>query len=77
MEKNTKKKLPFLDRYVILSLSVLITYYITAVVYQFITHEELSPTLTTAVSGAFGGELLMLCVIKKGKLKKEGTSNDI
>lgn len=77
MEKNTKKKLPFMDRYVILCLSVLIIYYTIAVVYQFITHEELSPTLTTAVTAAFSGELLQLCVIKKGKLKKEGTTNDI
>ena len=68
--KKTKRKLPALDRYVIFSLSALIIYTITSIVYQFISNEELSPTLTVAFFAAFGGELLSLAMIKRLKLKK-------
>ena len=64
------KKLPALDKYVIFSLSVLIIYTLIAIIYQFIFREELSPTLTVAVYGGFSGELFMLCMIKRLKLKK-------
>ena len=73
--KPKKKKLPALDRYVIFSLAALILFTLVAIVYQFITKEELSSTLITCFFGAFGGELFMLCMIKRLKLKG-GTDHD-
>lgn len=70
-----KKKLPALDRYVIFSLAALILFTLVAIVYQFITKEELSSTLITCFFGAFGGELFLLCMIKRLKLKG-GTDHD-
>ena len=67
--RRKKKKVPALDKYVIFSLSALILFTITTIVYQFYTKEELSSTLITCFFAAFGGELLMLCMIKRLKLK--------
>lgn len=66
-----KKKISDMDKYVMLSLTVIIMYTIAAVIYQFITGQELSPSLTVGVYGAFSGELLMLCLIKKFKLQSK------
>lgn len=74
--KIKKKRLPALDRYVIFSLSALIAFTITSIVYQFITEQEMSPTLITCFFSAFGGELLMLCLIKRLKLKKGSEEGD-
>lgn len=73
--RRKKKKVPALDKYVIFSLSALILFTITTIVYQFITKEELSSTLITCFFGAFGGELFLLCMIKRLKLKG-GTDHD-
>ena len=64
-----KKKLPALDKYVIFSLTVLIIFTIVSFVYQFITQQEISATLTTCFFAAFGGELLSLAMIKRLKLQ--------
>lgn len=63
------KKLTGLDKYVIFSFTVLIFYTIAEFVCSTITdiHHD---TLTTALYGAFGGELLLCAVIKKYKLKR-------
>lgn len=73
--RRKKKKVPALDKYVIFSLSALILFTITTIVYQFYTKEELSSTLITCFFAAFGGELLMLAMIKRLKLKG-GTDHD-
>lgn len=73
--RRKKKKVPALDKYVIFSLSALILFTITTIVYQFYTKEELSSTLITCFFAAFGGELFMLCMIKRLKLKG-GTDHD-
>ena len=65
-----KKKLSALDKYVIFSLSALIIFTIVAIVTQFVTNEELSSTLITCFFASFGGELLMLAMIKRLKLQK-------
>ena len=65
-----------LDKYVIFSLSALIIFTITAIVYQFITQQELSTTLISCFFASFGGELLMLCMIKRLKIKKGDTDNE-
>lgn len=67
--RRKKKKVPALDKYVIFSLSALILFTVTTIVYQFYTKEELSSTLITCFFAAFGGELLMLAMIKRLKLK--------
>ncbi len=63
------KKLTGLDKYVIFSFTVLIVYTIAEFVFSTVTdiHHD---TLTTALYGAFGGELLLCAVIKKYKLKR-------
>lgn len=67
--KKQKQKLPALDKYVIFSLVVLIIFTVVSFVYQFVTRQEISSTLTTCFFAAFGGELLTLAMIKRLKLK--------
>lgn len=67
--RRKRKKVSALDKYVIFSLAALILFTITTIVYQFYTKEELSSTLITCFFAAFGGELLMLAMIKRLKLK--------
>ena len=64
------KKLSAIDKYVIFSFSNIIIFTIIALVYQFMTDNELSSTLIMSFYGVFGGELLMLCMIKRLKLKR-------
>ena len=64
-----------LDKYVILCLSSIIIYTIVAVIVQTLTEQELSTTLTTCFFAFFGGEVFLLAMIKKLKLK-EGKKND-
>lgn len=71
-----KKKIPALDKYVIFCLTSLMIFTIVAIVYQFISDQELSSTLITCFFSSMGGELLMLCMIKRLKLKKEGDQNE-
>ena len=73
--RRKKKKVSALDKYVIFSLTALILFTVTSVAYQFYTKEELSSTLITCFFAAFGGELLMLAMIKRLKLKG-GADND-
>ena len=78
IERNAppaKKKLSAIDKYVIFSFSMIIIFTIIALIYQFRTDNELSSTLIMSFYGVFGGELLMLCMIKRLKLKK-GDDND-
>ena len=70
-----KKRLPALDKYVIFSLTSLMIFTIIAIVYQFVSGQELSSTLITCFFSSMGGELLMLCMIKRLKLKG-GKDND-
>lgn len=65
-----KKRLSALDKYVIFSFTNIIIFTIISLVYQFITREEVSSTLIVSFFGVFGGELLLLAMIKRLKLKK-------
>ena len=58
-------------KFIIVSFAIVILYSITAVLFQAITHEELSPTLTGCVFAFFGGEVLDCTVLKVFKIKKE------
>jgi len=69
-----KKKLNDLDKYIIFSFTVLITFTIVCTVIYCIKGDEPS-TLITSVFASFGGELLLCAMIKRLKLKKgEGTN---
>lgn len=68
-----KKKLSDLDKYLIFSFAVIILYTITAIIFQWVTEIELSTSLTVGVYGFFGGEITLLAMIKRLKLKKEDT----
>lgn len=69
------KGLSALDKYVIFSFLMIIIFTVVALFYQFTTDNELSSTLIMSFYGVFGGELLMLAMIKRLKLKK-GDSNE-
>ena len=58
-------------KFVGFSLIMVIIYAVIAIIFQFITHEELSPTLTTCFMAVFGGEVLAAALIKIFKLRKE------
>ena len=64
-----------LDKYLIFCFTVIILYTITGIIFQWITGIELSTALTVGVYGFFGGEITLLAMIKKHKLK-EGDTND-
>lgn len=68
LQKN--KKLSGLDKYVIFSFTVLLTYTVIEFVVSTLTGIS-HDTLSTVLYGAFGGELLLCAVIKKYKLKRE------
>ena len=77
-QKNTVryKKLSGLDKYIIFSFSVLIIYSIFEFIFSIITDVS-HDTLTVALYGAFGGELLLCAVIKKYKLKRGDADNEM
>jgi uncharacterized membrane protein len=72
--KKKRKILSSLDKYIILSISIMIAYTIAELVISSIsgvTHDA----LTIALYGAFGGELFLCAMIKRLKLKR-GDSED-
>lgn len=72
LQKLHKKKLSALDKYVIFSLSAIVIFTIIVIVIFAITGNEPS-TLVTCFFSCMGGELLMLCMIKRLKLRKGDT----
>ena len=69
-QKTKRRKLPALDKYVIFSFACIIIFTSVAIFYQFVSEDAISDALIVAFFGVFGGELLMLCMIKRLKLKK-------
>lgn len=67
--RRKRKKLSGLDKYVLFSFAVLIVYTIIEFVISTITGVS-HDTLTVALYGAFGGEVLWCALIKKYKLKR-------
>lgn len=65
------KKVSDLDKYLIFCFVVIILYTVTAIIFQWLTEIELSTSLTVGVYGFFGGEITLLAMIKRLKLKKE------
>lgn len=72
MSIRRKKKLPALDKYVIFSFIMLIIFTISMIVIQTITG-IMQDTLITCFFATFGGELLLLAMIKRLKLKRGDT----
>lgn len=64
-----------LTKYVIFSIAVLLVYYIVEFIFSAITGMERS-TLTTCITGVFGGEVLSCALIKIFKLKEENKDAD-
>jgi hypothetical protein len=75
-KRRKRKRLSGLDKYVIFSFASIIIFTIVALVYQWTSEDELSSTLITCFFSCFGGELLMLAMIKRLKLKKKGDEDE-
>lgn len=61
-----KKRLSYLDKYVMFSLGLLMLYTVAEFVHP-VSHD----TLTVCFFGSFGGEILSCALIKIFKLKRE------
>lgn len=68
LKKEHPKKVSALDKYVIFSIAMLVTFCIAEMVVSSITGQT-HDTLTTCVYAAFGGEVLSCALIKIFKLK--------
>ncbi len=65
------KRMSDIDKYLIFCFVVITLYTVTAIIFQWLTTIELSTSLTVGVYGFFGGEITLLAMIKRLKLKKE------
>lgn len=72
-KKKEDKKMSDLDKYLIFCFAVILLYTIVGIIFQWVTGIELSTSLTVGVYGFFGGEITLLAMIKRLKLKKEDT----
>jgi hypothetical protein len=63
-----------LTKFIIFSFAMTIIYTVIAIVFQAVTGETLSDTLTTCYFSLWGGEVLSCALIKVFKLKKEGNT---
>lgn len=70
-KESSSKRKSDLDKYLIFCFVVIILYTVTAIIFQWLTDMELSTSLTVGVYGFFGGEITLLAMIKRLKLKKE------
>lgn len=76
IKQSQKRQLSALDKYVVFSLANIVIFTIIAIIYQWTSEDELSSTLITCFFSAFGGELLLLAMIKRLKLKRGGDSDE-
>ena len=60
-----------LTKFIIFSFAMTIIYTVIAILFQAITGNALSETLTTCYFAVYGGEVLSCALIKVFKLKKE------
>lgn len=68
--QKQNKKMSTLDKYLILCFTVILIYTVVGIVFQWITGVELSTSLTVGVYGFWGGEITLLAMIKRLKLKR-------
>lgn len=71
-----QKKLPALDKYLVFAFSCILVFTTAMVAVQAVTGMT-QDTLITCFYGCFGGELLLCAMIKRLKLKKGDSDNDI
>lgn len=76
LRHKRKNKIPSLTKYVAFSLTMVIVYTITAIVYQWVKDQELSGTLTTCFFNTFGGEVIFCAILKIFKICKGGNGNE-
>ena len=69
------KYIPSLTKYVVFSIAVLLIYYMVEFIISAKTGIERS-TLTTCITGVFGGEVLSCALIKIFKLKGGNNNAD-
>ena len=70
IKQSQKRQLSALDKYVIFSLANIVIFTIIAIIYQWTSEDELSSTLITCFFSCFGGELFLLAMIKRLKLRR-------
>lgn len=58
------KKLRKRDKFLILSIAIILCYIVTSIIYQILTGKQFNDTLTTGVFAFFGSEIGACCVIK-------------
>ena len=68
--QKANKKMSALDKYLIFCFTVILLYTTVGIVFQWVTGIELSTSLTVGVYGFFGGEITLLAMIKRLKLKR-------
>ena len=68
--QKQNKKMSTLDKYLIFCFTVILIYTVVGIVFQWVTSIELSTSLTLGVYGFFGGEITLLAMIKRLKLKR-------
>lgn len=66
-----KQSIKTLTRFIVFAIGFMVAYTVGAIIFQAVTGDELSPTLTERVFLAFGGELLLCAFIKVFKIVKE------
>lgn len=75
VSSGRRRKMRSLTKFVVFSLAMIILYTVTAIVYQWVSGQELSSTLTTCYFACFSGEVLSASLIKIFKLKEENHEN--
>ena len=74
VSSGRRRKMRSLTKFVVFSLTMIILYTITAIIYQWVSGQELSSTLTTCYFACFSGEVLSASLIKIFKLKEENNN---
>lgn len=74
VSSGRRRKMRSLTKFVVFSLAMIILYTVTAIVYQWVSGQELSSTLTTCYFACFSGEVLSASLIKIFKLKEENNN---
>ena len=72
--RGRRHKIPSLTKFVVFSLAMIIIYTVTAIIYQWLSGQELSTTLTTCYFACFAGEVLSASLIKIFKLKGDNNN---
>lgn len=75
LQSLKRKKLSTLDKYIMLSICIMIIYTVAEMIVSSITGVT-HDALTVALYGAYGGELFLCAMIKRLKLQKGDHENE-